>query len=159
MDNRAPRRAPAAFFLAFSTGLVMLVMAGAAPVLRAELVVFTHGKVVKAMSHRDAGDRIEIHLHGGGSLTFDRALLERIEEDEVPWAEAQAPPVLPAPQPPRKVAASGPALTERVATPTEPQVSPDAPKASPVSRPSSRRVSKKRLNSSLPQPLPPAEDD
>jgi hypothetical protein len=63
----------------FSIGLV--VMAGA--VARAELVVFSDGRVVKAASYQVADDELEIALPGGGSYRVDLARVERIVDDEV----------------------------------------------------------------------------
>lgn len=82
MVDRTP-----AFLRAFSTGLLML--AAAAPIARAELVIFTNGQVVKAISHQAAGDQIEIRLPGGGSFSVYRTLVERIVDDEVAGADVQ----------------------------------------------------------------------
>ncbi len=122
---------------AFSTGLVM--SAAAASIARAELVIFTNGRVVKALSHQAAGDRIEIRLPSGGSYTFDRTLVERIVDDEVAAADGQAPP-----QPPRSVEASRPARNEQLATPIAPQEPPGVRQASEENRPMPRRSRRHR---------------
>jgi hypothetical protein len=119
---------------AFSTGLVML--AAATPIARGELVIFTNGRVVKALSHQVSGDRIEIRLSGGNSYTFDRKLVERIVDDEVAGADVQAPP-----QPPGHVEASRPARNEQVAAvPMDLQEPPRARQASEENSPMPRRV-------------------
>src|SRR5206468_918263 len=71
----------ATFRRAFLAGLVML--AAASSIARAELVVLTNGRVVKALSHELTGDRIEIRLPDGNSYTVDLQLVERILDDEV----------------------------------------------------------------------------
>jgi len=51
--------------------------------VRAELVVFDDGRVVKAAGYAVVGDELEIHLRGGGSYRVDLGLVERIVDDEV----------------------------------------------------------------------------
>ena len=158
-----PGMTSAGFVLASSTALLML--AAAAPAVRAELAVFKNGRVLKIESHRDSGERIEIRFPGGGSLTFDRTLLEGIEEDEVaravqappgqaPAAQAsatqappaqapatqaplmQAPPAKAPPLPPGLAEALRLALSEQMVMPTEPEVSAGVPQPSDGNRPS-----------------------
>ncbi len=50
---------------------------------RAELVVFSDGRVVKAAGYEVIEEELEVRLHGGGSYRVDLALVERIVEDEV----------------------------------------------------------------------------
>ena len=50
---------------------------------RAELIVFTDGRVVKAAGYEVQGDDLEIRVRGGGSYTVDMGRVERIVEDEV----------------------------------------------------------------------------
>jgi len=112
MIDRTYRMNAAKLSIAFWTALLTL---AAVPAARAELVVFENGRVIKVVSHRDAGDRIEIRFAGVGSLTFDRALVERIERDEVAEADLQAPaaqaqPVQAPPQPPGKGETPRPAM-------------------------------------------------
>ena len=56
---------------------------------RAELVVFTNGRTVKAAGYEVQGDVLEIRVRGGGSYTVDMALVERIVEDEVLVSEVE----------------------------------------------------------------------
>ena len=51
--------------------------------LRAELVVFEDGRVVKVASYRVRGDDLEIGLPGGGSTSVAMSRVERIVDDEV----------------------------------------------------------------------------
>ncbi|MEO8348809.1 MAG: lytic transglycosylase domain-containing protein [Acidobacteriota bacterium] len=56
---------------------------------RAELVVFSDGRVVKAAGYQvwEEEQELEVRLRGGGSYRVDLALVERIVEDEVEVAE------------------------------------------------------------------------
>ncbi len=61
--------------------------------MRAELVIFEDGRVVKAASYQVRGEEVEIRLPGGGSYSVDLHRVERIVDDEVilpPAAVAQA---------------------------------------------------------------------
>jgi transglycosylase-like protein with SLT domain len=74
----------------FSIGL--LAMAGAVAVARADLVIFSDGRVVKAANYQVSGDAVEIELPGGGSYVVDLERVERIVDDEVEPPEPQADP-------------------------------------------------------------------
>ena len=65
----------AGLFLA--TGLL------ASSCLRAELIVFEDGRVVKASGYLLLGEELEIRLPGGGSYRVDLSRVERIVDDEV----------------------------------------------------------------------------
>jgi hypothetical protein len=56
---------------------------------RAELIVFSDGRITKADGYQVDGDEVEIRLHGGGSYRVDVALVERIVEDEVEVSEVE----------------------------------------------------------------------
>lgn len=73
---------------AICLGFALLVGVCAAP-LRAELIVFSDGRVTKADGYQVDGDEVEIRLHGGGSYRVDAALVERIVEDEVEVSEVE----------------------------------------------------------------------
>jgi hypothetical protein len=68
------RRRPAAF-------AVLLLFAASG--VRAELIVFDTGRVVKAAGYRLLSEQIEIRLPGGGSYLADLSRVERIVDDEV----------------------------------------------------------------------------
>ena len=98
----------ATFWRAFSAGLLMLAAAG--PIARAELVILTSGRAVKALSHQVTGDRVEIRLPDGNSYTVDRKLVERIVDDEVAASDGKT-----LPQSPRHVEAPAPVRKEPAA--------------------------------------------
>jgi hypothetical protein len=70
--------------ITFLAGLAGL--AAAAPA-RADLVVLTSGRVMSAAGVTFAGDQATIALRGGGELICDRALVARVDPDEVPWID------------------------------------------------------------------------
>ncbi len=80
----------------------LLILLFSAPALRAELVVFEDGRVVKASSYQVRGDEVEIRLPGGGSYSVALLRVERIVDDEVVLPPAAVAEVRPA---------AGPAVT------------------------------------------------
>lgn len=80
MTFRAPH-----FLTAF---LVCLLPAASA---QAEIVFLTSGRTLSVKSHRLDGESIILSLRGGGEVTCDKSLIERISPDEVPYPEPQAP--------------------------------------------------------------------
>jgi Transglycosylase SLT domain len=70
--------------LAVAACALTAVSAGSAS---AELVYLTSGRTLSVRSHRIDGDAIVLMLRGGGDVTCDRAMVERIEPDEVPHPE------------------------------------------------------------------------
>ena len=72
------------------TVLLAAVLAlGAVPPASAELVFLTSGRTMSVKGHRIDGGNIILVLRGGGEVTCDRSLVERIEPDEVPHPEDQ----------------------------------------------------------------------
>ncbi len=61
---------------------VVAALAGAGTV-RAELIVFEDGRVVKAAGYRLLAEEVEISLPGGGSYRVDLARVDRIVDDEI----------------------------------------------------------------------------
>lgn len=57
----------------------------------AELVFLTSGRTMSVKGHRVEGGNVILVLRGGGEVTCDRSLVERIEPDEVPHPEEQNP--------------------------------------------------------------------
>jgi hypothetical protein len=51
--------------------------------MRAELVLFREGRVVKAAGYRVVGEELEIELPGGGSYRVDLERVDRILDDEI----------------------------------------------------------------------------
>lgn len=55
----------------------------------AELVFLTSGRTLSVKTHRQDGQMVVFVLRGGGEVTCDRSLIERIEPDEVPYPELE----------------------------------------------------------------------
>ena len=84
MDRRGHARVAAVSLVA--AGVVVLLPAPA----QAELIVFATGRVMSVAGHEFGPDTIRIHLRGGGEIVCDRALVDRIEPDEVPYPDSVA---------------------------------------------------------------------
>lgn len=74
--------------ISFCLGAASLVVLSAVPA-RAEIVVLTSGRTLSVKSHRIDGESIILTLRGGGDVTCDRALVDKILADEVPYPEPQ----------------------------------------------------------------------
>ena len=57
---------------------------GAASIASAEIVFMTSGGTLSVKGHTTDGDSITLTLRGGGTVTCDRQLIEKIVPDEVP---------------------------------------------------------------------------
>lgn len=68
-----------------------LVCAGTALPARAEIVYLSSKKTISIESHRYEGDSVILTLRGGGEVTCDKSLIEKIVADEVPYVAPQAP--------------------------------------------------------------------
>ena len=68
--------------------LVVVFLALAVPV-RAELVVFSSGRILSVKSHRMDGHSLVLLLRNGGEIVCERSLIARISPDEVPYAEPE----------------------------------------------------------------------
>lgn len=77
-------RAPRAPFVLAAMLLAAHAMAG---VCGAEIVFLTSGRTLSVKSHRLDGDSMVLTLRGGGQITCEAALVERVEPDEVPHPE------------------------------------------------------------------------
>jgi hypothetical protein len=66
---------------------VLLVLAAGVEDARSEIVFLTSGRSVSVKGHRIDGDRIILTLRTGGEVTCDRALVDKIMADEVPYPE------------------------------------------------------------------------
>lgn len=69
------------------TATSTFVFAGFASTATAEIVHLTSGRTLSVKAHRIEGESIVLTLRGGGEVTCDRSLIERIEGDEVPYVE------------------------------------------------------------------------
>ncbi|MBA2304888.1 MAG: lytic transglycosylase domain-containing protein [Acidobacteria bacterium] len=61
--------------------------AGIASPVSAEIVFLTSNRTLSIKSHRIDGDSIVLTLRGGGEVTCDKSLIEKIVPDEVPYVE------------------------------------------------------------------------
>jgi hypothetical protein len=66
------------------------VLAGAGVPAFAEIVHLTSKRTLSIDSHRIDGDSIILKLRGGGEVTCDRSLVEKIVPDEVPYVAPKA---------------------------------------------------------------------
>ena len=73
-----------------SIAVFTLVLGTALPV-RAEIVYLSSKKTISIQSHRIEGDSIVLTLRGGGEVTCDKSLIEKIVPDEVPYVDPKAP--------------------------------------------------------------------
>jgi hypothetical protein len=53
----------------------------------ADIVLLTTGRTLSVEAHRFDGESIVLSLRGGGEMTFDRSLVEKVLPDEVPHPE------------------------------------------------------------------------
>jgi soluble lytic murein transglycosylase-like protein len=84
-----------------------IVVLGAANAASAELLFFSDARSMSVAGHRFEGERIIVQLRGGGEMTFDRAMVTKITDDEVPYVDPNAPLAEAA-----EVQIAGPALME-----------------------------------------------
>jgi len=75
------------FLKAAAVALVLTAWAGEA---HAEIVFLTSGRSLSVKGHRVQGETIILSLRTGGEVTCDRALIDKILPDEVPYPEPGA---------------------------------------------------------------------
>jgi soluble lytic murein transglycosylase-like protein len=68
-----------------------VIVCGSALPARAELLFFTGGRNLSIKAHRIEGDSVIATLRSGGEMIVDRAMVERIAPDEVPYPEPADP--------------------------------------------------------------------
>jgi soluble lytic murein transglycosylase-like protein len=68
---------------------VALVLFCAATSAHAEIVVWSSGGTLSVKGHRVDGDSMVLQMRGGGEVTCDKSLIEKIVPDEVPHPEPQ----------------------------------------------------------------------
>lgn len=66
---------------------VAILLLGTAVPASAEIVFLASGQTLSVKSHRVVGDSIVLTLRGGGEVTCDKTLVEKIVPDEVPHPE------------------------------------------------------------------------
>ena len=69
---------------------LLALLAAAAPA-SAEIVFLSSGRSLSVKAHRVDGDNIVLTLRGGGEVTCDKDLITKIEPDEVPYIDPDAP--------------------------------------------------------------------
>ena len=77
-----------------------LALVGTSAPASAEIVYLTSGRTLSVKSHAMDGESIVLTLRSGGQVTCDKNLIEKIEADEVPYVDPDAPKPAPAPAPP-----------------------------------------------------------
>jgi soluble lytic murein transglycosylase-like protein len=70
--------------------LTVLAMLVAVPA-HAELVFFTSGRTMSVKAHRVEAETMILLLRTGGEIVFDRSLVAKVEQDEVPYPEPEFP--------------------------------------------------------------------
>jgi hypothetical protein len=80
-----------------------VLVAASSSLASAEIVFMVSGRTLSVKGHKKLGESVVLSLRGGGDVTLDQSLIEKIVPDEVPHpepappqAEAQAPAPLPA---------------------------------------------------------------
>jgi soluble lytic murein transglycosylase-like protein len=69
---------------------VVALLAAVAPA-SAEIVFLSSGRTLSVKSHRVDGDRIVLTLRSGGEVTCDKDVIAKVEPDEVPYVDQDAP--------------------------------------------------------------------
>jgi hypothetical protein len=75
---------------AFLSVAILALLVTAVPA-SAEIVFLTSGRTLSVKTHKIEGDSIVLTLRSGGQVTCDKNLIEKIEADEVPYVEPEAP--------------------------------------------------------------------
>ncbi len=70
---------------------VLLALLATAVPASAEIVYLSSGRTLSVKGHRLDGDHIVLTLRSGGEVTCDKDLVEKIEPDEVPYIDPDAP--------------------------------------------------------------------
>ena len=78
--------------------VALALLATAAPA-SAEIVFLSSGRTLSVRGHRVDGDKIVLTLRSGGEVTCDKDLIEKIDPDEVPYLDPDAPRAEPASTP------------------------------------------------------------
>jgi membrane-bound lytic murein transglycosylase B len=65
---------------------VACALCGTALPASADIVYLSSGRTLSVQAHRFDGDSIVLSLRSGGEVSFDRALVEKVLPDEVPYA-------------------------------------------------------------------------
>ncbi len=71
--------------------LTLLAALATAMPASAEIVFLSSGRTLSVEGHRVDGDHITLTLRSGGEVTCDKSLIDKIEADEVPYIDPDAP--------------------------------------------------------------------
>jgi hypothetical protein len=77
-----------------------VLIAASSSLASAEIVFMVSGRTLSVKSHQKLGDTVVLSLRGGGDVTVDQSLIEKIVPDEVPHPEP-APPQAQVPETPK----------------------------------------------------------
>lgn len=66
-------------------------LAASSALASAEIVVMTSGRTLSVKGHKTDGESVVLTLRGGGEVTCDKTLIEKIVADEVPHPDPEAP--------------------------------------------------------------------
>jgi soluble lytic murein transglycosylase-like protein len=81
--------------ISFVSFVALVLIALSATPAHAELIFFNSGQSMSVKSHRVDGDSLVLALRSGGEIVMERAIVSKIEPDEVPYPE---PAIEPAPE-------------------------------------------------------------
>lgn len=90
----------------FLTAAAVIALLAAAEPASAEIVFLSSGRTLSVKGHKIDGDNIVLTLRSGGEVTCDKDLVAKIEPDEVPYVDPDAP----KPQEQQGDSAQGPSL-------------------------------------------------
>jgi Transglycosylase SLT domain len=71
--------------------LALLALLAMAIPASAEIVFLSSGRTLSVKSHKVDGDHVVLTLRSGGEVTCDKSLIEKVEPDEVPYIDPDAP--------------------------------------------------------------------
>ena len=92
--------------------VALLALLGGAASASAEIVFLSSGRTLSVKAHRLDGDNIVLTLRSGGEVTCNKDLIEKIEPDEVPYIDPDAPKLVETPTTPAVSAQDDPSLDE-----------------------------------------------
>jgi len=92
--------------------VALLALLGGAASASAEIVFLSSGRTLSVKAHRLDGDNIVLTLRSGGEVTCNKDLIEKIEPDEVPYIDPDAPKLVETPTTPAVSEQDDPSLDE-----------------------------------------------
>ena len=89
-------------------------LAASSALASAEIVVMTSGRTLSVKGHKTDGESVVLTLRGGGEVTCDKTLIEKIVADEVPHPDPEAPALVTSAQTAPAAGERGPLLRDSV---------------------------------------------